>query len=138
MNNRPVLAYRAVKENKQPLITTKGIALSYYITNKTDMQAGKRTILKNIVDFIPVAVGQTELAARTGYNKRTVRQLVHYARLNGELVCSICEGHGGGYYIPLTPQEALPYLKMQTSRISSAQRAIEAVLDYVGGGNERG
>ena len=88
-----------------------------------------------ITDFIPTgienAVSMTLLSARTGETKRTVRKLIQNARLNGELICSTCDGESGGYYIPLTPDEALPYYRQQRARINSGIAAIAAVGNYL-------
>lgn len=90
----------------------------------------------NIIDFIPSgienAISMEELAVRTHNNVRTVRQMVHNARLNGELICSTCDGDSGGYYLPKDTREALPYYRQQISRINSATAALAAVAKYIG------
>ena len=91
-----------------------------------------------ISDFIPYglvnAVSMAELSARTGESKRTVRKLIHQARLDGELICSTCNTDGAtGYYYPLSPDEARPYFKQQQSRINTGIAAIGPISDYVKG-----
>ena len=91
-----------------------------------------------ITDFIPYglvnAVSMTELSARTGESKRTVRKLIQQARLDGELICSTCNTDSAtGYYYPLSPDEARPYYKQQQSRINTGIAAIGPISDYVKG-----
>lgn len=91
----------------------------------------------DIIDFIPVglenAVSLNDLEGRTNRDKRTIRKLVYNARLNGELICSTCNGLRGGYYIPATPDEALPYLREQTARLRSLKNSLKVVENYVKG-----
>lgn len=91
--------------------------------------------MKNIVDFIPSgitnAVSQEELAIRMNCDKRTVRALIFNARVHNAVICSTCEGTTGGYYIPLSANEALPYINMQRSRIRSAELALKPVEDFI-------
>jgi hypothetical protein len=80
--------------------------------------------LKNIIEFIPLgkenAISMDELSTRTECDARAVRQLIYNARCAGDLICSTCEGPTGGYYIAANVTDAIPYLKMQDSRIKSA------------------
>ena len=91
----------------------------------------------NITDFIPLgienAISMDELAVRTGSNVRAVRQMVHNARLRGELICSTCDGDSGGYYLPKDAAEAVPYYRQQLSRINSAVAALSAITEFIGG-----
>lgn len=93
-----------------------------------------------ITDFIPEgienAVSMTKLALIINENKRTTRKLIHRARLNGEPICSTCEGEGG-YYMPRTPEEAYPYYRQQKARINSGIVAITAVSDYIKEGTSK-
>jgi hypothetical protein len=94
--------------------------------------------LKNIIEFIPLgkenAISMDELATRTESDARAVRQLIYNARCTGDLICSTCEGPTGGYYIATSVNDAIPYLKMQDSRIKSACRAVAAVRKFVKNG----
>lgn len=95
-----------------------------------------------ITDFIPYglqnAISQEELAARTGFDHRTIRKLVLNARLAGELICSTCDGDNGGYYLPADQNEAIIYYRNQTSRIETAKAALKPVADYIGGADHEG
>ncbi len=95
-----------------------------------------------ITDFIPDgienAISMTKLALIINEDKRTTRKLIHRARLDGEPICSTCEGEGG-YYMPRSPEEAYPYYRQQQARINSGIAAIDAVNRYIteGGTDER-
>lgn len=90
-----------------------------------------------ITDFIPDgienAISMTKLALIINEDKRTTRKLIHRARLDGEPICSTCEGVGG-YYMPRSPDEAYPYYRQQQARINSGIAAIDAINDYINGG----
>lgn len=90
----------------------------------------------NILDFIPYgkenAVSQEELAIRMHTDKRTVRQLVYSVRVRGAVICSTCEGEPtAGYYRPISANEAMPYVRMQRSRIASAEAALRSAEDFI-------
>lgn len=91
--------------------------------------------MKDIINFIPYgkenAVSQTDLAIVLDCDKRTVRALIFGARIKGAAICSTCEGTAGGYYIPLSADEARPYVAMQESRINSAMLALKPVKDFI-------
>lgn len=115
-------------------MTYSAFILSLFLRSvKSSAQRRKETM--NIIEYIPHgiknAVSMTELAFRTGESKRTVRKLIHQARLDGEVICSTCDGDRGGYYIPLTPAEARPFYHQQQARINSSIAAISAVSDYI-------
>lgn len=89
-----------------------------------------------ILDFIPFgkenAISMEELAIRMKCDKRTARKRVFAARVKGAKICSTCEGEPtAGYYIPLSVNEAIPYQKMQRSRITSAEAALKPIDDYI-------
>lgn len=88
-----------------------------------------------ISEFIPVglanAIPMRDLAAMIGTDKRKARQLVYQARVNGEPICSTCEEHIGGYYIPRNVSEARVYLNQQNARIKSARAALRGVKKYI-------
>lgn len=91
-----------------------------------------------ILDFIPFgkenAISMEELAIRMNTDKRTVRKRVFTARVKGAKICSTCEGEPtAGYYRPISAAEAIPYVKMQRSRIQSAQAALKPIEDYISG-----
>lgn len=90
----------------------------------------------DILKFIPYgkknAISNEELAVRLNTDKRTARKLVHHARVMGANICSTCEGEPtAGYYIPLSVEEAIPYRKMQRSRIASASAALKPTEDFI-------
>ena len=91
----------------------------------------------NILDFLPRgienAISMAELAARANCDPRTARQLVYNARLGGEIICSSCDDENGGYFIPIVDYEVERYVKMQKSRIKSAQAAVKSAEDYIAG-----
>lgn len=90
----------------------------------------------NILNFIPYgkknAISNEELAIRLNTDKRTARKIVHLARIKGANICSTCEGElTAGYYIQLSKEEAIPYQKMQRSRISSAEAALRPTENFI-------
>ncbi len=91
----------------------------------------------NITEFIPDgkanAISMNDLAAATNLDTRTVRQLVHSARVNGAVICSTCDKDNGGYYIPRDVAEAVPYYRQQRSYINSATEALQSVINFIGG-----
>jgi len=92
----------------------------------------------DISELIPIgienAVSQDELSVRSGVDRRTLRKLIFNARIRGAVICSTCNGENGGYYIPSSGAEALPYFRMQLSRINSAKEALKSVSDFIGEG----
>ena len=99
----------------------------------------------NIIDYIPTgkrnAIAMSELAKRIGISQREARKAVFNARRKGAVICSTCSGDSlDGYYFPASIEEALPYIRLQESRIASAKIALRSVEDFVtaakaGGGN---
>lgn len=90
----------------------------------------------DITKFIPLgkknAISNEELAIRLNTDKRTTRQLVYNARIHGAVICSTCEkGVTAGYYIPISAEEAIPYQKMQRSRILSAEAALRSTDNFI-------
>lgn len=93
---------------------------------------------ENILDLIPFgkenAISQEELAIRMQSDRRTARAAVFNARVRGAVICSTCEGEPtAGYYRPISATEAMPYVRMQRSRIQSAQAALRSAEKYVSG-----
>ena len=88
-----------------------------------------------ITEFIPYgkanAISSNNLSIISGKDKRAVRRLVHQARVNGEPICSTCDEHTGGYYLPCTVSEAYAYLRQQNARIKSARAALRGVKRYI-------
>ena len=64
-------------------------------------------------------------------DKRELRNNIYNARIHGAVICSTCDGISGGYYIPKNPHEAIPYVRMQQSRIESAKQALKSAEDYI-------
>jgi len=100
----------------------------------------------NIADYLSCgkanAKSQKYLAGVTGLTPREVRRAIFNARKAGELICSTCDETNGGYYMadPDNPAEAVQYVKMQMSRIKSAQVALKSVQEFIhgaGGDDER-
>lgn len=89
----------------------------------------------NIIDFIPKgrknAVTTAELKAVTGFDVRTIRQLIANARLKGNVICSSLKSEGGGYFLPESPDEALEYVRTEQNRIESARMALQGAVKYV-------
>lgn len=90
----------------------------------------------NILDFISYgkenAVSMEELSLRMKCDKRTARAAVFNARVQGAVICSTCEGEPtAGYYRPVSVREAMPYVRMQRSRISSAEAALKSAEDFI-------
>lgn len=91
-----------------------------------------------ILSFIPFgkenAISMEELAIRMNTDKRTVRKRVFTARVKGSKICSTCEREStAGYYRPISAADAIPYVKMQRSRIQSAQAALKPIEDFISG-----
>lgn len=89
-----------------------------------------------VLDFIPFgkenAISQEDLAIRMQCDKRTIRATIYSARVKGAVICSTCEGGStAGYYRPLSVNEAMPYIKMQRSRIASAKEALKSAEEYI-------
>jgi hypothetical protein len=90
----------------------------------------------NITDYLSPgkanAKSQKYLAGVTGLSPREVRRAIFNARKAGALICSTCDADGG-YFLadPDNPTDAAQYVRMQKSRIKSAQTAIKAVADFV-------
>lgn len=86
---------------------------------------------KNIADYIPYgakyAVSQETLAQILDTDKRQVRLYIEQARRQGVPICSGNEG----YFLPLTPAEALPYIIAQKRRILTAVTVVQAVENYL-------
>ncbi|MDE6762561.1 MAG: hypothetical protein K2J73_02650 [Oscillospiraceae bacterium] len=95
----------------------------------------------NVLDFIPVgqknALPMSELAKRIGISQREARKAIFNARCKGEIICSTCGENTSGYYRPASVSEALPYIKLQESRIASSKAALKSTKRFVeaGGGN---
>lgn len=96
-----------------------------------------------ITDHIPYgkanAISNNDLAIELGMKARDARRLVHQARANGEPICSTCEERKGGYFMPVTKEEARIYFRQQRSRIKSAIAALNGVKKYLkerSGGDE--
>lgn len=90
----------------------------------------------NITDHIPRgienAISQRDLSIATGKTPRENRAEIFNARCKGAVICSSCNTSGiTGYYIPASPEEALPYVKMQHSRIKSARMALKGAERFV-------
>lgn len=89
----------------------------------------------NVIDFIPSgrnhAIAMNELAQRMGTDQRTARKLVFEARRHGAVICSTCGENASGYYRPASVDEALPYIRLQQSRISSAKIALRSAEEFV-------
>ena len=98
----------------------------------------------NILEFIPVgrknALSMPELTLRSGLkdDTRTARKLVFEARRRGEIICSVCSKNANGYYRPALAEEALPYIRLQESRIHSAQEALKSAKQFAEAGGRNG
>lgn len=86
---------------------------------------------KNIKDFIPYgakyAISQETLAQILDTDKRQVRLYIEQARRQGVPICSGNEG----YFLPLTPAEALPYIIAQKRRILTSITVLQAVENHL-------
>lgn len=93
----------------------------------------------NILDFIPTgkinAISMAELALRLGKDQRTARKLVFEARRNGAVICSTCSNDkSAGYYRPTSVEDVRPYIRLQESRIASAQEALRSAKSFIEAG----
>lgn len=91
--------------------------------------------MNNITEFIPRginnAITQSDLSSVLNIDKRTIRAMVYQARKNGTVICSTPDSESGGYYLPESPKEAVPYVKFQQARIHSATEALRSAVKYV-------
>ena len=92
----------------------------------------------NVLDFIPVgqknALPMSELAKRIGTTQREARKAVFNARRKGAVICSTCSGDkSAGYYRPISVDETR--IRLQESRIASAEIALRPVKEFVEGEN---
>ena len=90
----------------------------------------------NVLDFIPVgqknALPMSELTKRIGISQREARKAVFNARRKGAVICSTCSGDSfDGYYFPTSVEVALPYVRLQESRIASAKIALRSAEEFV-------
>lgn len=97
--------------------------------------------MKNVLDFIPIgkrnAISMPELSLRMGESERVARKAVFEARRRGAVICSTCSGDSfDGYYFPASVEEALPYIRLQESRIRSAQEALRSAKNFIEAGRE--
>lgn len=95
----------------------------------------RRNMNMDITKFIPHGrdnmISGSELAQLTRLDSRTVKQLIADARTKGTVICSSLEGNRGGYFIPVTPEEAVEYVRTERSRISSAIAALRPAEEYI-------
>lgn len=94
----------------------------------------------NVIEYIPTgkqnAIAMSELAKRIGISQREARKAVFNARRKGAVICSTCSGDkSAGYYRPISVDEARPYIRLQESRIASAEIALRPVKEFVEGEN---
>ena len=79
-----------------------------------------------ILDLIPTgrgnAISMKDLARILEVDVRGVRQLVHNARNDGEVIC----GTESGYYQPATKEELRDYIALAQSRAFSCLRSLKA------------
>lgn len=98
--------------------------------------------MKNALDFIPLgrnhAISMSELAKRMGTDQRTARKLVFEARKRGAIICSTTclSDKSAGYYRPISVEEVRPYIRLQESRIASAQIALRSAKEFAEGEND--
>lgn len=90
----------------------------------------------NIINYIPIgkenAISMPELSERTGRSQREVRKAVFNARCKGAVICSTCSGDSfDGYYFPASVEEALPYVRLQKSRMRSARQALKSAEKFI-------
>lgn len=75
------------------------------------------------------AISMTFLARVTNKDKRTVRSMVHKARLSGHVIC----GDDNGYYLPASEEELTAWINREEcalrSKARAVQRAKEALKD---------
>ena len=87
-----------------------------------------------ISDYIPYgranATPGKDLAVTLDTDERNIRAMVLAERIQGEPICSTCEGRGG-YYMPVDADEARIYLRQQTARIKSARAALRGVKKFI-------
>ena len=87
-----------------------------------------------ITGFIPSgrenAISMHDLANAVGTNTRTVRQMVHKARVDGEMICS-SKSKPNGYYYPADVQEALAWYRMTRHASVSMLASLKTVRRYL-------
>lgn len=95
-----------------------------------------------LLDLIPYgrenAISMEQLAILLNVDKRTTRSMIFNARARGAVICSECDYGISGYFRPTSPDEAIPYVKMQKSRIKSAKKALRSAEKYIKEGGKNG
>lgn len=82
--------------------------------------------LPKIMDFIPegrenaVSMWSLSLALRT--DERTVRKMVHDARISGQIICS----DEYGYYQPVCEEDLIKWLHRTESALKSKSKALQS------------
>lgn len=79
-----------------------------------------------IMDYIPTgkdnAVSMKDLAIAMRTDARTVRKMIHSARMDGAIIC----GTNAGYYKPETDDELLSYYRLARRRALSGLASLKA------------
>lgn len=92
----------------------------------------------NVIEYVPMgkrnAIATSELAKRIGISQREARKAVFNARCKGEIICSTCGENASGYYRPTSVEEIRPYIRLQESRIRSAQEALRSAKSFIEAG----
>lgn len=68
------------------------------------------------------AISMTFLARVTNKDKRTVRSMVHKARLCGHVIC----GDDNGYYLPASEEELTAWINREECALRSKTRALRS------------
>lgn len=79
------------------------------------------------------AISATRLAELCGCTTREIRRAVELLRRQGVLICSSCDGKGGGYYLPENDKETAAYLGRQLSRIGNIWAALRPFKEHLRG-----
>lgn len=68
------------------------------------------------------AISMTFLARILNVDKRTVRSIVHSARLNGCIIV----GNDSGYFLPRTEEEVTAWINREASALKSKSKALQS------------
>lgn len=88
--------------------------------------------LEDLLQMIPVgktdAISRYDLCRQLKMPDRTVRQLIHDARMIHPILSNT---ESGGYYLPATKEEAEEFINQQNSYISNINRTIAPVRRWI-------
>lgn len=108
----------------QDLLTGKAVVLGFTLSEQEKAVLGAIRYKRGAAHAIPVR----ELSRRFGLDDRRLRQIVRSLRLNYRLpIGSSRDATGGGYYIIVSADDLLTYLKGPLEQVRAELQVVEAV-----------